>query len=153
VASAVPNPKKKSAGTVWNIKLPDGRVLSKIIGEERPTIENGGLKDRQRVSSGPYPDLKTAITRERSDLFYAHLLRRAMHQGVFLPSSGHFQPTLEQIAEWTGINLWSLQAWLKPLTSRSHRPMPRWAIRLIVHEIWLLDQSTYEWEAMLKKCR
>lgn len=66
---------------------------------------------------------------------------------------GHRQPTLEDISEWTGIAIWSLQAWLKPITTRSHRPMPRWALRLIVHELRLRDQSTYDWAALLKKCR
>jgi transcriptional regulator with XRE-family HTH domain len=45
------------------------------------------------------------------------------------------RPSLSDIAEWTGFSRWALEAWLKRPTARSHRVMPKSALRLILHEL------------------
>ena len=97
--------------------------------------------------------MELAITRERSDKWYPHLCRIAIERGYLDSRGKHHKPTLKEIAEWTGLSLHSLKAWLKPITSKSHRPMPRSAIRLILHEFALHDHSVYRWRIQLDRCR
>lgn len=144
---------KHRAKPVWNIRLPDGRIVAKVIGPERPTLENGGLKPGQKVASGPYPDLKTAIITERVDLYRAHLFRKAIEQGIFRASAGHRKPTLVEISQWTGYSVRTLKSWLQPPTSRTRRAMPLPALKLILYEFRERDQSTYDWDALLRKVR
>lgn len=97
--------------------------------------------------------MDVAITRERSDRWYPHLFRTALERGYADRWGKRHKPTLKEVADWTGHSTHTLRAWLKPITARSHRNMPRHAIRLILHEFNLRDHSSYDWKNSLRKCR
>lgn len=149
---------EKPASTVWAIKLPDGRLVAKILGETRPTRKNGLLRDGEKLAGGPYPDIKTAIFASRADLYRAHLLRGIIDQGIFVANPrngihGRYKPTLEDVAEWSGYSVRTIKSWLQPANSHTRRGMPLPAIRHIVLEFAFRDESAYAWQKALRKCR
>jgi len=135
-------------GACYNVEhVETGRVISLSFadaGDPRPGPE-------YRIVGGPYPDLKTAIRRARPELLYQHLLRTLLDNGILRASSGHQRVTVSMLAEWTGYSVDTIQSWLRPITSKGHRPMPRYAMRLVVHEFRLRDQSKYPWASMLDR--
>lgn len=134
---------------VFDTPAPAGTVVSQFFedaGDPRPG-------DGRKVVGGPYPDLEHANARARPELLYPHLLRCAIKSGFLRAIGGHTKVSLPMVAEWTGYSVDTLQSWLRPMTSVGHRPMPRSAIRLIIHELKLRDQSTYPWDRILKLCQ
>lgn len=111
------------------------------------------MPDGYRVIGGPYADQELAIARGRPDTLYPHILRTVMQAGFMRSSEGHKPLTAPMITEWTGYSVDTIQAWLRPRTSSTYRVMPRAAIRLILHEIKLRDQSKYPWDRLLKLCQ
>ena len=105
------------------------------------------------VIGGPYADQETAIARARPDTMYPHLLRQALKAGILRAASGHTTVSLALLSEWTGFGIDTMKAWMRPKTSTAHRTMPRSAIRLILHEFKLRDQSKYAWDKLLELCR
>jgi hypothetical protein len=45
------------------------------------------------------------------------------------------RPTIDQLCDWTGLREHALRSWLRAPTSKAHRPMPRYALRLIAYEL------------------
>jgi hypothetical protein len=131
--------------------------MARILGTTRPTLGDG-LRAGEKVSSGPYADLKTAMITERLGIYRAHLFRTVLEQGVFCfdphpDRYGRHKPTLPEVAQWTGYSLRVLKAWLQPPSSPTRREMPLPAIRLIIHEFWMRDEGHYDWPKLLRKCR
>lgn len=111
------------------------------------------LPEGYRVIGGPYEDQDIAIARARPDTLYPHLFRQAMKAGVLRAMGGHSEVSYQDVADWTGFSIDALRSWTRPKTSDSYRPMPRSAIRLILHEFKARDQSTYTWDRLLALCR
>ena len=109
------------------------------------------------VSSGPYDDIKSAWAAERADILRAHLFRTVLDQGIFInaPASayGRHKPTLELVAKWTGYSVRTLKSWLQPPSQRTRRAMPLPALRHIMLEYRMRDESHYDWLKLLRKCR
>lgn len=103
----------------------------------------------ERIIGGPYDSLRLAIARARPEFLHQHLLRCALENGVLRAVGGHVDVTVRMLADWTGFSVPTIRAWLRPHTNRSYRPMPRHAIRLVLHEFMSRDQSKYSWRRLL----
>jgi hypothetical protein len=137
------------SGAYFNVESAAGSVTARFFldaGDPDPGPD-------ARLIGGPYKSLELAIARARPELLYSHLLKTAIKSGLLKASSGHAKVTLPMLSEWTGYSIDTLQSWLRPRTSPGHRPMPRYAIRLILHEFKLRDQSRYPWDKILNLTR
>lgn len=109
------------------------------------------------VSSGPYDSIKDAWAAERADILRAHLFRTVLEQGIFINSNraayGRHKPSLETVAKWTGYSVRTLKSWLQPPSSKTRRAMPLPALRHIILEYRLRDESPYDWLKLLRKAR
>lgn len=147
-------------------------MIASVLGPERPTVENGKLKPGQTVIGGPYDDLKQATSRQTADEWYPRLFQKARERGIVLRDGGHYTPTLEDIADWTGHSVRTIKSWLHPPSRKSHRKMPRSAIRLVLWEFLAHDHCrsghslienrdptcdackvAYDWRRLLWHCR
>lgn len=96
--------------------------------------------------------MRLAMQRARPDLLYPHLLRQCIRQGITLKGGKHHAPTLAEVADWIGRHRATVEAWLRPLASKTYRQMNRGSARLVIHEFRLRDHSRYDWLRLLRRC-
>ena len=124
-----------------------GGIVSRYYDQLPPILSDG----ESLLRGGPFPTLKVAMSRARPDLFYAHLLRKCLERGIFT-TEGRRYPTPREVAAWCDYGPEAFKAWLRPVTSKCRRKMPRRSISLVIHEYKLRDKSKYNWDLMLRYC-
>lgn len=123
----------------------DGRLIAYFC-DDAGAPEYMGYK----VVDGPFESAFIANSRARPEYAYPYLLRTALERGIIKYDGTHVNVTKPMLAEWCGFAKETIEAWLRPRTNRSWRPMPRRAIRFILLEFQYRDHSKYNWKQLIK---